>query len=137
VWLALAGLQFLVAVDIQLGLRHELGGAFSSLWTSAGLRQERRSLQSGVLLVLFFAVLLMLSVLAWRMRHATATFKLAAGATLLTYALSATEAISLHAVDALLYRSVPGPVMAIAYAWAVLAAAVALAAVTSSRGRKS
>lgn len=141
IWGLVALVLFYAAVDIQLGLRHRVAEGFSGAWTSLGLRDQRKPYQIAVLVGVGAAVGVGIGVLVYRLRRAGWAVQLAAGATGLTVALLGVEVLSLHATDALLYRSVPGPVMAIGYAWVALAGVVLAAGLVEGvrawRGRRS
>jgi hypothetical protein len=119
-WLAVANAGF--TAEIVLGLRHEVHGAVDALLQANGWYAQREPLQQGLLVVALLAggAGLVALLRACRSQRAAAPAVLASG---VVGALFALELISLHAIDALLYRRI-GPLMLIALLWAACAAVV-------------
>jgi len=122
-WKLLAVLQLLFVAEIVLGLRHQIHGGVDAFLQDRGWYAQRQPVQLGLLAVAAVAgAAALFALLKWcRSHRAAAPAALASFAVLLLFAL---EMISLHAIDALLYRLI-GPVMVIALLWAACAGVVA------------
>jgi hypothetical protein len=122
VWKLLAVLQIVFVVEIVLGLRHLIHGGVDAVLQDRGWYAQRQPVQLGLLAVTLVAgIAALVAVLRWcRSHRAVAPAVLASCAVVGLFAL---EMISLHAIDAVLYRLV-GPVMLIAVLWAACAAVV-------------
>jgi hypothetical protein len=124
VWKLLAALQIVFVAEIVLGLRHEIHGGVDAFLQDRGWYSQRQPVQLGLLVA---AVLLggagMVAVLRLSRSHRAAAPGMLASCVVV--ALFALEMISLHAIDAVLYRLI-GPVMLIAVLWVACAAAVAV-----------
>lgn len=129
VWKLLALLQIVFVIEIVLGLRHQIHGGVDAFLQDRGWYDQRQPVQLGLLAVALLAgVAGGVAVLRWcRSHRAAAPAVLASCAVVGLFAL---EMISLHAIDAVLYRLI-GPVMLIALLW------VACAAVVVARGIKA
>lgn len=122
VWKLLAVLQIVFVAEIVLGLRHLIHGVVDAFLQDRGWYAQRQPVQLGLLAVALLAGGAgLVAVLRWcRSHRAAAPAVLASCAVLGLFAL---EMISLHAIDAVLYRLI-GPVMLIALLWAACAAVV-------------
>ncbi|SFH69080.1 hypothetical protein [Albimonas pacifica] len=129
-WGGMAGLYALLSVDMALDLRMDLRRGMVQAAKAAGDYGARREVQPILLGLLALGVVVGLALLARRLRGAGARLALLGAAA--TLAVVGTEVISLHRVDAMLYRPI-GPVMAIAWAWSASAALVCLGALRAAR----
>jgi len=130
VWLPLALLHALFALEIVFGLRHRVHGAVDVFLIDRGWYGQREPLQHALLV----AALLtggagLVGLLRWSRSNRASTPAVLAGCVVL--ALFGLEMISLHAIDAVLYRPI-GPVMLIGLLWAGCAAVVVR---SGARGR--
>lgn len=123
-WLAIASLLFLV--EVALGLRHQFHDLVIAEIAPRGWYPSRRPAQALFLLVLF-VVFCLLARSAVKLRRVDRKAGLAAMCSLAVLCLFLAEAISLHGIDAVLYRLI-GPVMVIGWLWAFLAGITAVAA---------
>lgn len=126
-WLALA--QLLAFTEVVWSGRHRVHGWVDALLTRQGWYGERAGLQIALVVLLAVATG---AALAWLGRHTAAAARHAAFATLALFAFFALEAISLHSIDAAMYRSLGG-VLLIGWAWAVAAGMVIVAASLDAR----
>lgn len=113
-WSVIAAIHLLLALELFAGMRHRLSGLLSHWLRTAGVYADRRPPQAAV-----DAILVALAAAAiWRVargrQHRTLTIARAATAMLL--ALFVAETVSLHAVDAIMYRPA-GPVLLIGWLW--------------------
>lgn len=126
-WKMLALINGILLLEIFIGLRHRIHDLANTLLAARGLYSERRGMQEIVItsvaaLALIFAIVLF----SWR-HTATGATRLAVGITIAVITLFAIETVSLHAVDAVLYRQF-GSVMLIGWLWAISAVGICLAA---------
>lgn len=133
VWKVLMILFAALCVDVLLGGRLWLHGLLGDRSRTEGWYRERSTTQ--ILWIIGLGVLIILSaVMVWR--ASTGARKLALGAALLAIILWSLEVISLHQVDAILYKPL-GTVVLVGWGWAVIAAMVVvagLAEMASMRG---
>jgi hypothetical protein len=131
-WQAIAIVHSLFAIEVIAGLRHFATGSVNSVLREGGHYADRQIPQF-ILLVL----LILGGVWLWRTlrRHKTGAARLATDATLFAALLFAIEALSLHAIDALLYMPL-GPVKTIAWLWMWAAGTVAAAALSLRAARR-
>jgi hypothetical protein len=126
-WTLLAALNFLFFVEIFAGFRHRIHDLADGLLMTSGLYDERHGPQEmivmsvGVIAVVFVSLPLLL-------RRNSTTARLATSITIALFVLFAIEMVSLHAIDAVLYRFI-GPVYLIGWMWAAAAIAICLAAI--------
>lgn len=133
-WTALACIYALLTVEILASTRHHVDRLIVGWLRAAHVYPERRPAQAAVIILL-----VVLGMLAARyvMRGASGRLRLATGATIAVVVLFIVESVSLHAVDAVLYRAA-GPVMLIGWLWLLCgwtAAAAATGAIISPRRR--
>jgi nitrate/nitrite transporter NarK len=130
VWVCIAAANALCVLEVLLGTRHALHDIADGYLRLFGLHAGRRSLQAYILLVLTVVVA---STLVWIARGSLyaairrARARAAATATLATSTIFAVETVSLHQIDAVLYRHV-GPVLVIGWLWVMTALAVSASA---------
>jgi hypothetical protein len=129
-WWILMGLNALLIVEIVAGWRYRTHDLADALLLNQGLYESRRPWQ--VAMIAFALVVLVAAGLTARARIHSAA--LASAVTGLCFATSifVVEAISLHAVDAVLYRGL-GPVKVIAIFWLSACAWTGLAAFIAAR----
>jgi len=129
-WGGLTALYGLLTLDLAFDLRMALRGWLVEAAKQAGDYGLRREVQPLLLAALALAALLGAWLLLRRLGDAPARgAALGAAASL---AVVATEVVSLHAVDAVLYRPL-GPVMLIAWVWSGCAALVSFSALAAAR----
>ena len=113
-WTVLAVIYALLTVEIIASTRHQLDRLIVAWLKAHHLYPERRPAQAAAILLL-----LVLGLLAARyvLRLAPAgRLKIATAATAAVVTLFVVESVSLHALDAILYRPV-GPIMLIGWLW--------------------
>jgi len=126
-FLPAAALNGLCATECALGFRHKVHDAAVALMGEVyHVRTPYQVALTG--LVLLAATLFLVQALRAG-RGATRLAAVIAGGALMLFAV---EAVSLHAIDSLLYHPV-GPVLAIGWAWLLLGAGGAFAAVAARR----
>ena len=130
-WWRLAGLSSVCMLEVALGLRHRAHDLMDALLRAGGWYDARSPAQ---VMLLAIVALLATGSLGWLMslRGTAAEIRVGAAAGVTALWLFGIEAISLHAVDALMYTRV-GPVLAIGWAWAALALVIAAAALVAAR----
>jgi hypothetical protein len=132
-WRWIAAFQALFFLEILLGMRHRLHDIMNAALKMSGLYQGRASGQTAMLAVI--ALLgIGLFVLARRAPRTMARIGILASSAMVLLFLI--EGISLHAMDALLYRRA-GPLMLIAWIWAALCGTTACAALLDKPRRRS
>lgn len=130
-WVQIGAINAVLAIECVFGLRHRIHDLAVHLM--GPLYADRGSVQillMGLILALLAGsgMLLLLSKRRLAPAHVTS-------ATLLAVALFSIEVISLHAVDAVLYRFV-GDVMVIGWLWLALALVIAIGALRA-KSRKT
>lgn len=133
-WWRLAGVSSVCMLEVALGLRHRAHDLVDSVLQAGGWYGSRSHTQ---MLLLAIVALLAAGTLAWllSLRGTAAEIRVSAAASLTALWLFAIEAISLHAVDALMY-SLIGPVLVIGWAWAALALVIGGAALRAVKVRR-
>lgn len=129
-WAAIAVLHTLLAVEIFAEMRHRLHRAIDDWLIAASVYSERRPAQVALLLVV--VVLAALATRRIARLESTRRLAIARGATAALVTLFIVETISLHAVDAVLYRPA-GPVLLIAWLWLACGWTTAAAAISRSK----
>ena len=113
-WAPITAVHASFAIEVIAGGRHRLNSALGSWLKADGLYDDRRTAQAVLIIV---AVLLAALLLGHMARKASTRLQsLAIGATGAAALLFVVESISLHAIDAALYRFV-GPVLLIGWLW--------------------
>lgn len=132
-WAWIGGVQLALAAEILVEVRYVLHDRFSTVLAAFGSYGSRRSLQ-----VVLIAILLALAALAWKRwrpeRGGTwpaRTARVASALALLNFVI---ETISLHQIDAVLYRSL-GPVLLNGWLWLAEGGVVAVCAWVERSGR--
>lgn len=130
-WWRLAAVSSVCMLEVAVGLRHRAHDLVDSVLQAGGWYESRSQAQVPLLVIV---ALLAAGTLAWllSLRGTAAEIRVAAAASMAALWLFGIEAISLHAVDALMYAYI-GPVLAIGWAWAALALVIAAAALHAAR----
>lgn len=130
-WWRLAAVSSACMLEVALGLRHRAHDLADAGLQAAGWYASRSHTQ---LLLLAIVALLATGSLAWllSLRDTAAEIRVGAAASIAALWLFAIEAISLHAVDTLMYAHI-GSVLAIGWAWAALALVITAAALVAAR----
>ena len=130
-WWQLAGVSSVCMLEVAFGLRHRAHDLADALLQAGGWYDARSPAQ---VLLLAIVALLAAGTLGWllSLRGTTAEIRVGAAASMAALWLFGIEAISLHAVDALMYTHI-GPVLAIGWAWAALALVIAAAALVAAK----
>lgn len=133
-WRLLAVVHGALFLEVLLGLRHQIHALAGRGLMAEALYGERRPMQIALLAAMLAAGVLILWLAGRQKRLPAKVGILSSG---LLAALFIVEAISLHAIDALLYRRI-GPLMIIGFIWAGLCTITILAALAdrSVRGRR-
>lgn len=129
-WWLLAAAASACVLEVAVGLRHRAHDLVDALLQAAGLYDARSQAQVALLVI---AAVLIVGTLAacLRWRRADLPSRVAATACLASLWLFAIEAISLHALDALMYVPI-GPILLIGWVWTALALVIAAAAVRAT-----
>jgi succinate dehydrogenase/fumarate reductase cytochrome b subunit len=130
-WRILAVVSAVLVIEIVAGLRYRVHDFADMLLLSQSLYEARRPWQLAMIVVALTALI----TAAWMARTRVQSAATASAAMGVCFAVSifVIEAISLHAVDAVLYRAL-GPVKVIALFWLAASAWISLAAFKSPRG---
>lgn len=124
-WGAIVAIYLLLTLEVLAMLRHHSNLVAGEWLKAEGIYAERRPAQAAILML---TMLLAALVLGFVIRKARGRAQaIAIGATAAVILLFVIESISLHAVDAILYRHV-GPVMLIAWLWLACGLTTAVAA---------
>ena len=125
-WTLLALANCIFVVEIFIGLRHRIHDLADSLLMARGLYDERQEPQE--IITIWFGIIATFFVILplFLRRVGEVDVRLAASITIALFALFAIETVSLHATDAVLYRSI-GPVYTIGWIWAAAAVGICLA----------
>jgi hypothetical protein len=131
-WAVLSLIYTLLSAEILLSLRHRVDQAIGDTLRAAHLYPERRPAQAAAVIVV---VILSLLVTRVNVRSApTSRLSIASGATAPLLSLFVVESISLHAIDAILYRPI-GPIMLIGWLWLACGWTTLVAAGTAAAQR--
>jgi hypothetical protein len=133
-WRTLGVVELVLVAEVLLGLRYRLHGAFDELLQQRGWYASRGQWQGELLVAALVPVIVLVAFACWRHRGDGAA-TVAIIATALGASLFATETVSLHRIDAIMYAPA-GPVVALAWMWiavSVLVSAAAAAAIARSR----
>jgi hypothetical protein len=123
-WRFLAVFHAALFLEVLLGLRHQIHALAGRGLMAEALYGERRPMQIALLAGLLVAGVLILWFAGRQKRLPAKVGILSSG---MLAALFVVETISLHAIDAVLYRRI-GPLMIIGFIWAALCAITILAA---------
>jgi hypothetical protein len=129
-WWILAGLNLLLVVEIVAGWRYRVHDVADALLLYQGLYEARRPWQ--VAMIAVAAVALLAAGLMVRARIRSAALASAATGLCFGFSIFVIEAVSLHAVDAVLYHKV-GPVLVVAFFWTAASAWIGVSAFTAAR----
>jgi hypothetical protein len=129
-WWILAGLNALLVVEIVAGWRYRIHDFADALLLNQGLYEARRPWQIAMMVVA--GVALLAAGLAVRARIQSAALASAGTGLCFGFSIFVMEAISLHAVDAVLYHRV-GPVWVVCVFWVAASAWMGVAALTAVR----
>jgi len=129
-WVSLAIVYSLMFVDVVAQLRHLIRVEITDILKALGVYGDRQSAQTALLVGLgvvaaFFSLRLLI-----RMRTMALSAQFAFVGIVFVFALFGLELISLHAIDAILYRQT-GPLLLIGWLWLAgsgISAAAAMAA---------
>ena len=125
-WRAMAWCHAVLAIEVVFGLRYAAHDWVNSVLQQGGMYAQRAELQR-VLITAAAALSVAGIALIWALRTCGAALQLALAASFCAWMFFALESVSLHAIDALLYRAV-GPLRWIGLVWLCLAAVAAAAA---------
>ncbi len=133
-WVSLAIVYSLMFVDVVVQLRHLIRVEITDTLKALGVYGDRQSAQTALLIGLgvvaaYFSLRLLI-----RMRTMALSAQFAFVGTLLVIALYVLELISLHVIDAILYRQT-GPILLIGWLWLAGSGISAAAAVTAVKKR--
>jgi hypothetical protein len=130
-WWRLAGVSSVCMLEVALGLRHRAHDLVDAALQAGGWYDSRSQAQ---VLLLAAVALLAAVTLVWllSLRGTATEIRVGAAASIAALWLFGIEAISLHAVDALMYTLI-GPVLAIGWAWAALALVITAAALVAAK----
>ncbi len=123
-WRILAVFHAALFLEVLLGLRHQIHALAGRGLMAEALYGERRPMQIALLAGLLVAGVL---ILWFAGRHKRLPAKVGILSSGMLAALFVVETISLHAIDAVLYRRI-GPLMIIGFIWAALCTVTILAA---------
>ena len=121
-WWTLAAVQLALLAELLLGLRYRLHGSFNDLLQQRGWYASRGEWQVELLVTALVFVIALVAFACWRHRRDGAATAAIIG-TALGAALFATETVSLHRIDAIMYAPA-GPVVALAWMWIAVSALV-------------
>ena len=127
-WLGIGLVQAVCWLEMVLANRHRVHDVAGQWLQRHGQYAERIPLQHELLIAAGAMAVATLLLLAWLTRRAGCAQRVGWGATAATLTLFAIEAVSLHAVDAVMYRPIGG-VLLVGWLWSALAAAVVAAAI--------
>jgi hypothetical protein len=130
-WRILAAVTAVLVVEIVAGLRYRVHDLADTLLLGQSLYEARRPWQLAMIVVASAA--LIAAVLIARSRIQSAVMASAVTGVCFAVSIFVIEAISLHAVDAVLYREL-GPVKVIALFWLAASAWISMAAFKSQQG---
>ncbi|HWH82972.1 MAG TPA: hypothetical protein VNU71_12135 [Burkholderiaceae bacterium] len=133
-WQGIGLLQAVCWLEMVLANRHRVHDVAGQWLQRHGQYAERMPLQHELLIAAGATAVATLLLLGWLTRRAGCAQRLAWAATAATLALFAIEAVSLHAVDAVMYRSIGG-VLLVGWWWSALAAVVVAAAIRAGAFR--
>jgi hypothetical protein len=130
-WKLLGFIHLLFTIEILVGFRHQVHNLVVSILIEYGDYNQRSSVQEILILlsVLIFLTLIATIFVFFRPREWSTIF--AVSSTIVVIPLFAIETVSLHAVDAVLYRPIAS-VMIVGWIWAIAGCSIVLAALFRS-----
>ena len=132
-WNVLALTNFLLFIEIYIGLRHRVTWIVVTLLKSDHLYTRwHGSIQERIIISIAAMALIFAAIILLRRQVSGCAARFATGIMIALVALFAIETVSLHAIDAVFYRRI-GPIMTIGWIWAVASMAVCLTAVLDWR----
>lgn len=130
-WRPLAAVQAALLLEVALRSRYHLHDLVDAFASARGWYPQRAPVQIGLI-----ALVVVLAALGWiaasRGRARGVLAGIAMVVTIAVVLLFAIEAVSLHGIDAVLYRQV-GPFRVIAFGWVAAATLVTLSALAAAR----
>ncbi|MBB5687113.1 hypothetical protein [Sphingobium boeckii] len=132
IWRGLSIVYGLLAIEMIAAMRHRIHDFVNALLKITGEYSARSGLQEMLIAALAIVILTAMGLYLMRLGKIKASTRLAASATMTLVGLFLLEMISLHAIDAILYRPI-GPLMVITYLWI---AASTVTVITAWRYRK-
>lgn len=134
IWRRLSIVYGLLAIEMIAAMRHRIHDFVNALLKATGEYSARSGLQEMLIAALAIVIITTMGVYFVRLGKVKGATRLAVGVTIALVALFLLEMISLHAIDAILYRPI-GPLMAIAYLWIAASAVTGIAALRYPRRR--
>jgi hypothetical protein len=132
IWKLLGFTHLLFTIEILVGFRHRLHNLVVAVLVEDGKYNQRGVLQENLILLSAVIILTLATMIFIRYRQTTWSANLAIAVTIAVFLLFAIETVSLHAVDAVLYRRIAS-VMIVGWIWAIAGCSVVLAASFRSR----
>jgi hypothetical protein len=126
-WKVLAFVNCLFLIEIFVGLRHRTHDIANRILMAEGKYAQRGPVQEIIILSLAAIAVILAVLVLFRYQAAGRAARVAISITIAVLALFAIETVSLHAVDAVFYRSI-GPLLLIGWIWALASAAIVFAA---------
>ena len=128
-WRVLGFINALFFFEIFIGSRHRIHDYVNAILMAEGEYGQRRGMQETIIVWLVIIALVCVTLFLFSRRLGGAAVRTASGLTAGLVALFAIETVSLHALDAIYYRSI-GSVLLIGWLWALAAAGICWAALT-------
>ena len=125
VWITLAFMHLAFSIEVLVGFRHRVHNLAVSGLLADGIYGQRAEIQLPLIGLLGLVLAAVAVMILTRLRNANARQKLAVALAAALVALFTIETVSLHAIDAILYRPV-GPIMLIGWIWLAACAATIL-----------
>ena len=135
-WSILSLFYLLFLFEILGGYRHDVHDAFSNILRHLSLYAEKQTVQ---IILIIIATCLAILITVWlisRILNRPATEKIAIFASLTVFFLTVIEMISLHTIDAILYKLI-GPISFIGWLWIICCMVTTCAALLSVRSNLS
>ena len=127
-WRLLALMNGLFLIEIFSGFRHRMHDLVKAMLMAEGLYAHMHGWIQEIIdiLIAIIAIIFVTLLLFWR-QVAGGAARVAVSVTIVVVALFAIETVSLHELREVLYQQI-GPVLMIAWLWAIAAAGICLAA---------
>jgi hypothetical protein len=116
-WMFLALINGVFLIEVFFGFRHRIHDMANSILTAQGTYGDRASLQRILILVVALLAFALACCVVWP-RFTNVGSKLAASTGIAILALFAIETVSLHSLDAVLYRPI-GPALLVGWIWII------------------